>query len=285
MKLLTFVHEGRESWGAVVDAGVIDLGSIFPEIKDLMSYISSGRHISSRDIDGRAADFRLDDITFLPVIPRPEKIVCVARNYMEHHQEVVATGKKVELASVPPIFLRTWRSQTGHKQPLIKPAVSTKLDWEGELAVVIGKEGRAIPVDRAMEWVAGYSCYNEASVRDWQFQTPQITPGKNFDATGGFGPWMVTPDEISIENGLAIQTRLNDQLVQSSNTNNMIFNIAQIINYVSTIMTLVPGDVIATGTPEGIGWTRQPPLFMQPGDICEVEIQGIGTLSNPIEEK
>lgn len=286
MKLLSFVREGRETWGAVVGDGVVDLGAALPQYPDLTAYIAAGRQFEvAADLEGRSPDVALADITYLPVIPRPEKIICVARNYLGHHQEVLAAGKKVELSGVPPIFLRTWRSQVGHDQPMIKPLSSNAFDWEGELAVIIGKEGRSIPEDQASEYIAGYSVYNEASVRDWQFASPQITPGKNFDATGGFGPWMVTPDEVSPETGLSIQTRLNGEVVQSSTTDRMIFNIAQIIAYASQIMTLVPGDVIATGTPDGVGWTREPQLFMLDGDVCEVEIEGIGVLSNPIVER
>lgn len=286
MKLLSFVRDGRETWGVVVGEGVVDLGAALPRYPDLTAYIAAGGHLrAAADADGRPADVALADITYLPVIPRPEKIVCVARNYLGHHQEVLAAGKKVELAGVPPIFLRTWRSQVAHGQPMIKPLSSNAFDWEGELAVIIGKEGRAIPEDKVSEYVAGYACYNEASVRDWQFASPQITPGKNFDATGGFGPWMVTADEVSPESGLSIVTRLNGDVVQSSTTDRMIFNIAQIISYVSQIMTLVPGDVIATGTPDGVGWTRDPQLFMLDGDVCEVEIEGVGLLRNVIEER
>lgn len=286
MKLLSFVRDDRETWGAVVGEGVVDLGAALPEFPDLTAYIAAGRHLTvARDLEGRSPDLALAHVTYLPVIPRPEKVICVARNYLGHHQEVLAAGKKVELAGVPPIFLRTWRSQVAHNQPMIKPASSNAFDWEGELAVIIGKEGRAIPEENASEYIAGYASYNEASVRDWQFASPQITPGKNFDATGGFGPWMVTPDEVSPEAGLKIETRLNGQVVQSSTTDRMIFNIAQIIAYVSQIMTLVPGDVIATGTPDGVGWTRDPQLFMLDGDVCEVEIEGVGLLRNVIEER
>ncbi|QGY79239.1 fumarylacetoacetate hydrolase family protein [Sphingorhabdus lacus] len=286
MKLLSFVRDGKETWGAVVNDGVVDLGAALPQFPELTSYIAAGRHLhAAEDVQGRKPDLVLDKLTLLPVIPRPEKIICVARNYLGHHQEVLAAGKKVELAGVPPIFLRTWRSQVAHDQPMVKPRSSNAFDWEGELAVIISKEGRDIPEDKASEYVAGYACYNEASVRDWQFASPQITPGKNFDFTGGFGPWMVTPDEATPEDGLSIVTRLNGEVVQSSTTDRMIFNIAQIIAYASQIMTLVPGDVIATGTPDGVGWTRDPQLFMLDGDVCEVEIEGVGLLRNPIVER
>jgi 2-keto-4-pentenoate hydratase/2-oxohepta-3-ene-1,7-dioic acid hydratase in catechol pathway len=169
-----------------------------------------------------------------------------------------------------------------HGQAIVCPTVSDSLDWEGELAVIIGKAGRFISVAEAWEHVAGYSCYNDGSIREWQFHAKQIASGKNFESTGGFGPWMVTADEIEPGRALRLMTRLNGELVQSSHTGHMIFSIPRLIAYASTIFTLVPGDVIATGTPAGVGWSRKPPRFMKPGDVCEVEIEGIGTLSNPI---
>jgi 2-keto-4-pentenoate hydratase/2-oxohepta-3-ene-1,7-dioic acid hydratase in catechol pathway len=162
------------------------------------------------------------------------------------------------------------------------PKVSDSLDWEGELAVIIGKGGRNIAEADAFEHVAGYACYNDGSIREWQFHAKQIASGKNFESTGGFGPWMVTADEIAPNQELKLVTRLNGEVVQSSHTGHMIFPIAKLISYASTIFTLVPGDVIATGTPAGVGWSRKPAWFMKPGDVCEVEIEGIGTLVNPI---
>jgi 2-keto-4-pentenoate hydratase/2-oxohepta-3-ene-1,7-dioic acid hydratase in catechol pathway len=201
---------------------------------------------------------------------------------MDHHQEVLAAGMDRELSEEPPIFLRVWRSQVAHGQPIICPKVSGTLDWEGELAVIIGKEGRNISEANAFEHVAGYSCYNDGSIREWQFHAKQIASGKNFESTGGFGPWMVTADEIQPNQQLKLVTRLNGEVVQSSDTGQLIFSIAKLISYASTIFTLVPGDVIATGTPAGVGWSRKPQRFMKPGDVCEVEIEGIGTLVNPI---
>jgi 2-keto-4-pentenoate hydratase/2-oxohepta-3-ene-1,7-dioic acid hydratase in catechol pathway len=160
--------------------------------------------------------------------------------------------------------------------------VSETLDWEGELAVIIGKPGRDIPEAQAYEHIAGYSIYNDASVREWQFHAKQIASGKNFENTGGFGPWMVTADEIAPGRELKLVTRLNGEVVQSSHTGLMIFSVPRLIAYASTIFTLVPGDVIITGTPAGVGWSRKPQRFMKPGDVCEVEIEGIGTLVNPV---
>lgn len=284
MKLLSFIHQGRETWGAISGTdGVIDLGLALPRYPTLADYIADGGHLRvAQDIAGRAPDAHLADITFLPVIPRPEKIVCAVRNYMDHHQEVLAAGMHRELSEEPPIFLRVWRSQVAHGQPIVLPKVSESLDWEGELAVIIGKPGRCIPEEQAFEHVAGYSCYNDGSIREWQFHAKQIASGKNFESTGGFGPWMVTADEIAPGRELKLVTRLNGEVVQSSHTGHMIFSIPKLIAYASTIFTLVPGDVIATGTPAGVGWSRKPPRFMKPGDRCEVEIEGIGTLVNPI---
>ncbi len=284
MKLLSFIHQGRETWGAISGSdGVIDLGRALPQYPTLADYIADGGHLRvAQDMAGRTPDARLADITFLPVIPRPEKIVCAVRNYMDHHQEVLAAGMHRELSEEPPIFLRVWRSQVAHGQPIVLPKVSESLDWEGELAVIIGKPGRCIPEDQAWEHGAVYACYNDGSIREWQFHAKQIASGKNFESTGGFGPWMVTADEIAPGRELKLVTRLNGEVVQSSHTGHMIFSVPKLIAYASTIFTLVPGDVIATGTPAGVGWSRKPPRFMKPGDRCEVEIEGIGTLVNPI---
>jgi len=284
MKLLSFIHQGRETWGALVGAdAIVDLGKALPQYATLTDYIASGAYLNAQqDVANKTADVKLADITFLPVIPKPEKIVCAVRNYMDHHQEVLAAGMHRELSEEPPIFLRVWRSQVAHGQPIICPKVSGSLDWEGELAVIIGKEGRNIAEADAFDHVAGYSCYNDGSIREWQFHAKQIASGKNFESTGGFGPWMVTADEIAPNQQLKLVTRLNGEVVQSSHTGHMIFSIAKLISYASTIFTLVPGDVIATGTPAGVGWSRKPAWFMKPGDVCEVEIEGIGTLVNPI---
>jgi 2-keto-4-pentenoate hydratase/2-oxohepta-3-ene-1,7-dioic acid hydratase in catechol pathway len=219
------------------------------------------------------------------VIPRPEKIICAVRNYMDHHQEVLAAGLQRDLSEEPPIFLRVWRSQTAHNQPIVRPRVSESLDWEGELAVIIGEGGRNISEADAFKHVAGYSIYNDGSVREWQFHAKQIASGKNFESTGGFGPWMVTADEIAPNRQLKLETRLNGKVEQSSHTGHMIFSIPKLISYASAIFTLTPGDVIATGTPAGVGWSRKPPLFMKPGDVCEVEVEGIGVLRNPIVDQ
>ncbi len=282
MKLLSYLHAGQEGWGAVVGSGVLPLAARTGHAT-LADFIGSADW-PRRDalVAGLAAELPLAGLTLLPVIPRAEKIVCAVRNYMDHHQEVLAAGMHRELSEQPPIFLRVWRSQVAHGQPIVRPRVSESLDWEGELAVIIGKPGRDIPAERAWEHVAGYSIYNDASVREWQFHAKQIASGKNFEGTGAFGPWMVTADQIEPGRPLRLQTRLNGETVQDSHTGHMIFSTPQLIAYASTIFTLVPGDVIVTGTPAGVGWSRKPPRFMKPGDVVEVEIESIGTLSNPV---
>jgi 2-keto-4-pentenoate hydratase/2-oxohepta-3-ene-1,7-dioic acid hydratase in catechol pathway len=285
MKLLSYALGGKETWGVVVGDGVADLGKATKHAT-LLDFIASPDYARREEIvKGKAAEAKLADIRYLPVITRPEKIVCLIRNYMDHHKEVVAAGLKRELSSFPPIFLRVWRSQIGHNEPIIRPRVSEQLDWEGELAVIIGKAGRHIAEKDAMSHIAGYSVYNDASIREWQFHAAAICAGKNFVGTGPFGPWMVTPEEIPDVNNLDLEVRLNGKVMQKSNTSNLIFKIPTIINYCSTIFDLVPGDVLITGTPGGVGWSRKPPLFMKHGDVVEVEFEKVGLLRNPVVDE
>ncbi|MEJ7931040.1 fumarylacetoacetate hydrolase family protein [Ramlibacter sp. AN1015] len=282
MRFVSYVHAGREGWGAIDGERITPLAER-TGCPDLASFLGSEQFQQRGQwAQGSTGALELSAVTLLPVIPRPEKIVCAVRNYMDHHQEVLAAGMHRELSEQPPIFLRVWRSQVAHGQPIVRPHVSESLDWEGELAVVIGKAGRDIPEDRAYEHVAGYSIYNDASVREWQFHAKQIASGKNFEGTGAFGPWLVTADEIAPAEPLKLVTRLNGEVVQDSHTGHMIFPTARLISYASTIFTLVPGDVIVTGTPAGVGWSRKPPRFMKPGDTVEVEIERIGVLRNPV---
>jgi 2-keto-4-pentenoate hydratase/2-oxohepta-3-ene-1,7-dioic acid hydratase in catechol pathway len=286
MKLLSFAIDGRESWGAVVGDRVADLGRALPQYPSLADFVGSA-DFARREALAAAEKpaLALADIIFLPVIPRPEKIVCAVRNYLDHHNEAVAFGMKREITEFPPIFLRVWRSQVAHNAPVVRPKVSDNLDWEGELAVVIGKGGRHIPEAAAFDHVAGYSIYNDVSVRDWQRHAQQIASGKNFVGTGPFGPWLVTPDEIGDPTKLKLETRVNGKVEQKSDTSMLIFSIPRLINYCSTIFDLVPGDVIATGTPAGVGFTRKPPEFLKPGDVVEVEIENIGVLRNPVVDE
>lgn len=223
---------------------------------------------------------RLDTagLDFLPPLSRPSKILCVGLNYRDHSVE---TGMK--LPDYPTIFARFPSCLVGHGQPILKPRVSEQLDYEGELAAVIGTRAFAVPEDRALEHVAAYSLFNDASVRDYQMRTTQWTLGKNFDGTGAFGPVLVTPDELPPGAiGLRIVTRLNGSVVQDASTADMVFGVASLISILSQVMTLEPGDVLVTGTPSGVGMARKPPLYMKSGDVCEVEIEGVGVLRNPV---
>ncbi|MCY1333414.1 putative protein YisK [compost metagenome] len=220
-------------------------------------------------------------IRYLPPIERPGKIVCVGLNYADHTKE-----SPYEQPAYPTFFPRFSTTLVGHGEPIIRPRVSEQLDYEGELAVIIGRGGRHITKARALEHVAGYSIFNEASVRDYQFKSPQWTIGKNFDATGAFGPTFVSADELPPgARGLGLTTRLNGKVEQQGNTADLIFDVAELIATLSEAVTLEPGDVIVSGTPAGIGWARRPMLFMKAGDLCTVEIEGLGMLSNPIADE
>jgi len=263
----------------VSDGGLVDLrsrlGEKFPTLKSLLA---AGELDQARaQLKSRKPDFRLEEVTFLPVIPDAEKIFCVGLNYHSHREE---TGRPE--TDYPTMFTRYANTQVGHGQPLIKPRVSNEFDYEVELAVVMGKRARHVPKAKALEYVAGYSIYNDGSVRDWQRHTSQFTPGKNFIGTGGLGPWLVTTDEIPDPSRLSLALRLNGKEMQRSTTDLMIFPVPVLIEYLSTFSELVPGDVIATGTPSGVGFKRVPPVFMKPGDVVEADISGVGILRNPV---
>lgn len=278
MKLLSFVADGRASFGAVKDNGVVDLGARMPECASLRQLLETNRVAEATAlVAANAADRAIDKIAFAPVIPDPGKIICVGLNYRDH---VAETGRTV--TEKPALFARFACSQVGHMQPIVRPKVSDNFDYEGELALVIGKEGRHIPAGQALDHVAGYACYNEGSVRDWQRHTSQFLSGKTFANSGSFGPWLVTRDEIPDPSKLTLQTRLNGTVVQNTTTDLLITGIPELITYISTICPLVPGDVIVTGTPGGVGLKRTPPLWMKPGDTVEVEISGIGVLQNSV---
>lgn len=280
MKLTTYTTGDRASYGIVTDAGLIDLGARFPAAPTLRDFLAQDGIARARALASATPDVALDAVTFAPVIPNPGKIICVGLNYHDHVQE---TGRAV--TENPVLFARYAGSQIGHGQPLIKPLESDDFDYEGELAVIIGEGGRRIAEADALDHVAGYACYNDGSVRDWQRHTSQFMPGKTFAATGAFGPWMVTTDEIPDPSALTLTTRLNGQIVQETTLDLMITPVPRLIAYCSTILPLEPGDVIVSGTPGGVGAKRTPPLWMRAGDVCEVEITGIGTLSNPVVDE
>ena len=279
MKFCSYRHLGRNSYGVVKQDGVVDLGKVFgARAPDLRALLAQGLlEQASRQALDMPATLALADIELLPVIPDPGAIVCVGLNYAEHVREV---GR--DPGQVPTLFLRLARSQLGHGQPLMLPRESRQLDFEGEIAVIIGKSGRRIDPATAWEHVAGYACYNDASLRDWQAHSTQWTAGKNFSGTGAFGPWMVSADEIAPGQVLTLVTRLNGSEVQRSSTDRLIHDIPSLLAYISRFMPLEPGDVIVTGTPGGVGFKRQPPLFMGHGDVVEVEVDAIGILRNPV---
>ena len=281
MKLLSYEHAGQASFGAVVDGGIVDLkralGGRFASLRQLIAADALAEAAAA--LQGRKADHALDAVTLLPVIPDPDKIVCVGLNYGEHVRE---TGRTI--TESPALFLRVPDSQVGHGQPILRPRESQRLDYEGEIAVIIGRGGRRIAEADAWSHICGYSCYNDGSVRDWQLATSQWTPGKNFYRTGGFGPWMVTSDQIAPDQRMSLVTRLNGQEMQRATTDMMIHSIPRQIAYISSFVPLLPGDVIVTGTPGGVGNKRNPPVFMKPGDVVEVEVDAIGVLRNTIAD-
>jgi 2-keto-4-pentenoate hydratase/2-oxohepta-3-ene-1,7-dioic acid hydratase in catechol pathway len=281
VKLASYRTSKGAGYGAVTEDGIVDLtrrlGRKFPDLRALLA--GNGVALAQKIAKAaKKADFKVSRVTFLPVIPNPGKIVCVGLNYEEHRVE---TGR--DKTENPALFIRVAESQVGHEQPIVMPAESTNLDFEGEIAVVIGKRGRRISEEDSWKHIAGYACYNDGSVRDWQRHTLQWTAGKNFSRTGGFGPWMVTRDEIADGEELTLETRLNGEVMQHATTELMIHRIPRLISYISTFTPLEPGDVIVTGTPGGVGARRNPPVWMKPGDTVEVEVSKVGVLVNTIK--
>lgn len=280
MKLISYLHQGQSGWGMVTNLGIVSFASdTYPT---LLSALQAGKlNEIATAAKGQSATVQLAEITFLPVVTNPGKIFCVGHNYDAHRVET-----ERDPTQHPLIFMRVAESQTGHNTAMLKPAESDHFDYEGEIAIVIGKAGRRIKEADAWQYVAGYSAYNEGSVRDWQKHTIQFTAGKNFTATGAFGPWMVTrgtgADEIADAEELSLQTRLNGQTMQSTTTASLIFSIPVLIEYISTFTSLQPGDVIVTGTPGGVGARRVPPVWMKPGDTVEIEVGKVGVLVNSI---
>jgi 2-keto-4-pentenoate hydratase/2-oxohepta-3-ene-1,7-dioic acid hydratase (catechol pathway) len=280
MRLVSFTAGGRASFGIARADGVFDLGARFAHAPDLKSYLRlMAVGVAGELPEPSATDYANGQFTYAPVIPNPDKILCVGVNYDEHRKE---TGRAE--AAYPTIFTRFADTLVAHEAPIRLPPVSTALDYEGELAVVIGKPGFRVPEGDAMSIVAGYTCFNDATLRDWQRHSHQFTPGKNFPGTGALGPELVTADEIPLDRLITcgIETRVNGQLVQSALLGDMIFSIPKVIAYVSSFTRLAPGDIIATGTPGGVGFTRDPPLFMKAGDDVEVTIESIGRLHNQV---
>jgi 2-keto-4-pentenoate hydratase/2-oxohepta-3-ene-1,7-dioic acid hydratase in catechol pathway len=281
MQLVSFLQRGQARYGVVDGEGVVDLtqrlGGEFPSLRELIA--GNGRAKIDRFLGRGRADHALAELSYLPAVPDPAKIICVGVNYHDHRAEM---GRKPE--DYPTLFVRWPSSLVGHGQPLIKPRESERFDYEGEIAIIIGKAGRRIPRERALDYIMGFSCFQDGSVRDFQRHTSQFTPGKNFSASGALGPFIVTRDEIADPTALTLTTRLNGIEMQHAPASDMIFGFDAIIAYCSTFTELCPGDVIATGTPGGVGAARTPPVFMKPGDTIEVDIPGVGLLRNPVSE-
>jgi 2-keto-4-pentenoate hydratase/2-oxohepta-3-ene-1,7-dioic acid hydratase in catechol pathway len=275
VKLASFIRDGRPSYGVVVEGGVVDAAGRLPAstLKDALADCGP----ALRALADHAADCGLAAITWLPPIPDPQKIICVGVNYHAHLKETGIAAPKHPL-----LFSRFANSQVGNEQPLVRPSLSETFDYEGELAVVIGRRARHVKAADALGVVAGYACYNEGTIREWQSHTTQVTPGKNFPASGSFGPWIVTSDEITDPRKLTLVTRLNGDVVQRGEISDLVYDIPALIEYCSAFAELLPGDVICTGTTAGVGCYRKPPLWMKPGDVVEIEISGIGVLRNPV---
>ena len=290
MKIVGFEAEGGLRVGVVEGDHVIDLQAVDPKVPaDLGAVLaaSNGDLKSLGDIAKRApasAHRPLKGLKFGLPVARPGKILCLGLNYLEHVKE---GSQRDNIPKFPTIFMRCLTSMVPHEQPIIRPKVSEQLDYEAEMMLIVGKRAKHLTMANATSCIAGYSCSNEGSVREFQRKTTQWDMGKNFDRTGGFGPWMVTADELpDAGKGLKIESRLNGTVMQSDNTDNMMFPVADMLVYVTQGMTLEPGDIIFTGTPSGVGHARKPnPIWMKQGDMCEIEVEGIGVLRNPIQNE
>jgi 2-keto-4-pentenoate hydratase/2-oxohepta-3-ene-1,7-dioic acid hydratase in catechol pathway len=276
MRIASFIHRGIASFGPVTSEGIADAKAL--GFEDLLALLDRGDLAALARVEGPL--IRADEVTLLPPIPQPRKILCAGVNYDAHRRE---TGR--DPSEHPTLFVRFATSLVGAGEPIVRPRVSDRFDYEGELAVVIGRRCRNVSAASALDVIAGYACFNDGSVRDWQRHTSQFTAGKNFDRSGAFGPHLVTRDEIADPTRLSLETRLGGEVVQSASTHDMIFSVAELIAYVTSFVTLEPGDVIATGTPGGVGDKRTPPLYMRPGDRVEVSIEGVGVLTNDVVQE
>lgn len=280
MRLVSFERDKRQSFGIVARDGIVDAGERL-RVRGLRDVLLAGGIDRLHALAAHAPDFSLDDVALLPPIPDAgAKFLCVGINYIPHIEEM---GR--ERPEHPVLFVRFADSLVGHGRPMLRPAESAQFDYEGELAVVIGKRARRVRREDAYAHVAGYACFNDGSVRDYQRHSAQWTPGKNFHASGAFGPWIVTRDEAPEPATLELETRLNGVVVQHESVANLCFDVPRLIEYCSIWTQLLPGDVIVTGTPGGVGAGRKPPLWMKAGDTVEVEIRGVGLLRNPIVDE
>jgi 2-keto-4-pentenoate hydratase/2-oxohepta-3-ene-1,7-dioic acid hydratase in catechol pathway len=276
MRFISYLSPGGEAWGALTEAGVVDLARRGFGATLRAAIADDQLAAAGRAALAAAPDHQLRELELLPPIPAPDKILAVGANYADHAKEMSR-----EVLGEPILFSRFPRSLVGAGQPILRPRVSDHLDYEGELAVVIGREGRHIPEAEAHDWIAGYTIFNDGTIRDYQ-QT-SIVVGKNFEASGAMGPWLVTPDDLTFP--LTVETRVNGERRQHAATDSLIFSIGRLVEYASRFVRLLPGDVIATGTPAGVGARRSPPAWLAPGDVLEVEISGLGVLRNPVEQE
>lgn len=281
MKFVSFSKEQNVGFGTISDGVITDLTNKIGGAKTLRQLIeNNGIERAKRYAADKPGNIAAADVSFLPVIPDPGKIICVGLNYHDHVNE---TGRTVE--ENPCIFHRYPDSQVGHGQPMVRPVVSDNFDYEAEMAIIMGGGGRHVEPEDALSHIVGYSCYNEGTIRDWQRHTRQFGMGKNFVHTGAFGPWMVTADEIPDHSELELTMRLNGEIMQHANLKQLIFDVPTLISYVSRALPWKPGDVLVTGTPGGVGFKRNPPVFLKPGDKAEVEISNIGILTNSIADE
>jgi acylpyruvate hydrolase len=289
MKIVGFETDAGLRLGVVEADQVVDLQAVdanTPTDLGVLLARTSGDLRPLRDLVARApaaARIPLQGLRFALPVANPGKVVCLGLNYLDHVKE---GPQRDNVPQHPTIFFRSLTSLVAHENAILRPRITETLDYEGELAVIIGKRAKHLTVDTAVSCIAGYSCFNDGSVREFQRHSTQWDIGKNFDRTGGFGPWMVTADELPPGgHGLKLETRLNGQVLQSDNTSNMMFPVAETIAYVTQGMTLEPGDVLVTGTPSGVGFARKPRVWMRHGDVCEVQIEGVGVLRNPVEDE
>lgn len=280
MRLVSFLHDDQARIGAMQGEGIVDLSDqgVGRSVKHILRQGTLQR--AAELADERPVSFAAGEVEFLPGVVNPAKILCIGVNYRKHVTEM---GR--DLPEHPWVFVRFADSLVGHDASMIRPSVSSDYDFEGELAVIIGRSAHRLSAAEALDYVAGYSCFNDGSIRDFQRHSGQFTAGKNFLGSGSMGPWIVTRDEVPDVGDLQLETRLNGEIMQSSGTGDLIFDIPTLIEYCSTFTRLEPGDVIATGTPGGVGAARTPPVWMQPGDTVEVSISGIGVLRNTIVDE
>lgn len=280
MKSLSFEVSGRATYGVLRDDGVHEvIDQFLDRYADLKAVIAAGQ-LRALEMNVGETGLRPAEIRYLPLIPNPDKVICVGVNYRRHVEEM---GRN--LPEKPVLFVRFAASLVGHQEPIIRTRVSEQYDFEGELAIVIGRRARHVARDQAYECVAGYTCFMDGTVRDWQRHTAQFTPGKNFHQSGALGPTLATPDEVPDPASLSLTTRVNGQLMQQGSLDELIFDIPALIEYCSTFAELLPGDIISTGTPGGVGAARQPPLWLRAGDIVTVDIGEIGCLQNRVRDE